>query len=253
MKSAIVAVVCVCIMPSGVLLAQSRGPVAAAPAPRTLRALSLADIEPSRLLPRPSDDGSSVQMRELAAVRHLVETRTSARFEQAVWDAEHEDASLFKATIGPAFDLAALPTTARLLDVVINDQAIAVAAAKTHFSRRLPVMAAAPAQYQSWTCDKDGRRPESRAPRSYPSGHATLAYAVGGVLARLMPERAETILTRAADYAYSREVCGDHYHSDIEASQALGTALAALFVHVDVLKPQFDAARAELRAAHLTQ
>ena len=37
-------------------------------------------------------------------------------------------------------------------------------------------------------------------------------------------------LVRAADYAYSREVCGDHYHSDVEASRALGTAVGVLLL-----------------------
>jgi acid phosphatase (class A) len=57
---------------------------------------------------------------------------------------------------------------------------------------------------------------------------------------------------RAADYAYSREVCGDHYHSDVEASRVLGTAVGVLLVNNLALKSQFDAAKAELRAAHIT-
>jgi acid phosphatase (class A) len=57
----------------------------------------------------------------------------------------------------------------------------------------------------------------------------------------------------AAHYAYNREVCGDHYHSDIEASRALGAALVQMFLENAALKPKLDAARAELRAAHLTE
>jgi acid phosphatase (class A) len=75
---------------------------------------------------------------------------------------------------------------------------------------------------------------------------------VGVVLAALIPEKSQAILTRAADYAYSREVCGDHYHSDVEASRALGTAVGVLLLNSASLKPQLDAARAELRAVHLT-
>jgi acid phosphatase (class A) len=72
------------------------------------------------------------------------------------------------------------------------------------------------------------------------------------VLASLIPEKSQAILIRAADYAYSREVCGDHYHSDVEASRALGTTVGALLLNNAALRPQVDAAKAELRAAHIT-
>jgi acid phosphatase (class A) len=109
-----------------------------------------------------------------------------------------------------------------------------------------------PASYREWTCDNDDRKPQSRPLRSYPSGHATLAFSVGVVLADLMPEKSQAILARAADYAYSREVCGDHYHSDVDASRALGTAVGIMLLESEAAKPQIEAARTELRAAHLT-
>jgi acid phosphatase (class A) len=145
-----------------------------------------------------------------------------------------------------------LPATARLLTGVLNDQAIAASTAKDYFKRKFPVTAEMPASYREWTCDQDDRKPEGRPLRSYPSGHSTLAYSVGVVLANLIPEKSQAILIRAADYAYSREVCGDHYHSDVEASRALGTAVGIMLLESPAAKPQIDAARAELRAAHLT-
>jgi acid phosphatase (class A) len=69
----------------------------------------------------------------------------------------------------------------------------------------------------------------------------------------LLPEKSQAILARAADYAYSREVCGDHYHSDVEASHALGNAVGILLLNNARLKPQIEAARVELRAAGLTR
>ncbi|HEY7337607.1 MAG TPA: phosphatase PAP2 family protein [Bryobacteraceae bacterium] len=141
---------------------------------------------------------------------------------------------------------------ARLLTNVLNDQSIAASAAKDYFKRKFPVTAAMPASYREWTCDNDDRKPQSRPLRSYPSGHATLAFSVGVVLADLMPEKSQAILARAADYAYSREVCGDHYHSDVDASRALGTAVGIMLLESEAAKPQIEAARTELRAAHLT-
>ena len=225
------------------------------PAPRvqkTLVYLTPAQIDPSRLLAPPAKDGSESQQQEMAAVKRLIKTRTAERFAQAKWDAAHEDASPFAATIGPEFDLQKLPATSKLMQSVLNDQAIAASTAKDYFHRKFPVTAEVPASYGEWTCDAGDRKPDSRPLRSYPSGHATLGYSVGVVLAALVPGKSQAILMRAADYAYSREVCGDHYHSDVEASRAFGTALGVMLLNNAALKPQIDAARAELRAAHVT-
>jgi acid phosphatase (class A) len=233
-------------------VAAAQTPNPAPKAPKTLVYLTPEQIDPSHLLPPPAKDGSPAQQEEMAAVKRLIHSRTAERYAQAKWDAEHEDATPFAATIGPAFDLAKLPATARLLESVLHDQAVAASTAKDYFRRKFPVTAEMPASYREWTCDTPDRKPESRPLRSYPSGHATLGYSVGVVLAALIPEKSQAILLRAADYAYSREVCGDHYHSDVDASRALGTALGAMLLENASLRSQIDAAKAELRAAHLT-
>lgn len=195
----------------------------AAPATPTkmLKVLTTAETDPGRLLPPPPADGSATQQRELAEVERLVKTRTVARFAQAVWDNEHEDITAFASTLGPSFDLNSLPATANLLKTVLNDQSIVAGAAKEYFHRRSPAASAEIESYKDWNGDKNVKKPAERPLRSYPSGHATMGYSVGVVLAALMPEKAQAILARAADYAFSREVCGDHYHSDVEASHAL--------------------------------
>jgi DNA-binding beta-propeller fold protein YncE len=227
-------------------------PAASPKAVKKLQVLTTVQIDPSRLLPPPAADGSPEHQKEMANVKAVIQSRTRERYAQAVWDAEHEDATLFAPTLGPAFDLGKLPATARLLATIQNDQALAASAAKDFFKRKFPVAAEMPTAYRDWTCDKDDRKPATRPLRSYPSGHATLGYSMASVLAALMPDKAQAILVRAQDYAFSREVCGDHYHSDVEASHALGSALGAMFLESAALKPQLDAARAELQAAHLT-
>ena len=67
-----------------------------------------------------------------------------------------------------------------------------------------------------------------------------------------MPEKAQPILARAQEYAYSRVVCGAHYPTDIEASHVLGVELAMMMLRDPGFAAQFEAARAELRAAGLT-
>ncbi len=112
---------------------------AAAPArpAKTLKYLTATEIDPSRLLQPPPPDGSEAQQKEMAAVKHLIKSRTADRFAPAVWDAEHEDVSPFVAAIGAGFDLQKLPATAKLLEAVLNDQSIAASKAKDYFRRKI--------------------------------------------------------------------------------------------------------------------
>jgi acid phosphatase (class A) len=52
--------------------------------------------------------------------------------------------------------------------------------------------------------------------------------------------------------ARHREICGDHYHADVEASHALGSAVAIMLLKSAGLQSQIEAARAELWAVGLT-
>jgi acid phosphatase (class A) len=228
---------------------------AAAPSPKKkLKILTSAECDPGRLLPPPPADGSASQKKELAEVEQLVKTRKPERFAQAKWDNDHENAAAFYAVLGAEFDIEKLPETAKLLELVLNDQSVVASASKVFFHRKAPVAAAVPpvGSYADWSCDADVKKPADRPLRSYPSGHATMGYSLAIVLSALIPEKSQAILARAADYAYSREVCGDHYHSDVEASHALGSALGIMLLNNSALKPQIEASKDELRAAHLT-
>jgi acid phosphatase (class A) len=226
-----------------------------APGPKKLKFLTPADINPARLLPPPPADGSEAQVQEMADLKRLLNHRTPERFTQAKWDQDHEDATAFSDVIGPAFDLKALPATARLLADVENDQSVAASAAKEYFHRVFP--AVIDTSITDLNCDPAAVRagaakPGGRVRRSFPSGHATLGYSVGVVLATLIPEKAQAIEARASEYGYSREVCAEHYHSDVDASHALGVAVGTMLLNNAALKPEIDAARAELRAARIT-
>jgi acid phosphatase (class A) len=210
---------------------------------KTLMVLTPYDIDPSRLLPPPAADGSDAQKAELADLHRIADTVTPERMAQAKWDDDHEDTSLFYETIGGGFDLKALPATAALMAIVANDTSIGSGAAKKLFARKRP-WAVDPTLH---TCD-----PGDKPLTSYPSGHSVVGYSQAFVLAALIPEKAQALQARAADYAFSREVCGSHYRSDTEASHALSAALATLLLANPALKPKIEAARAELRAAHFT-
>jgi acid phosphatase (class A) len=221
---------------------------------KTLKYLTAAEIDPSHLLPPPPKDGTEAQKQELADLKRLLAARTTERFKQAQWDDQHESSIVFASAIGPEFDLTKLPATAKLLADVENDQSVAASAAKQYFHRTFA--AVIDTSIVELNCDpaavKAGAaKPGGRALRSYPSGHATMGYSVGVVLAALIPEKSQAILARAADYSYSREVCGEHYHSDVEASHALGNSIGIMLLNNAALKPQIEAAQAELRAARI--
>jgi acid phosphatase (class A) len=213
--------------------------------PKTLHVLTPDEVDPSRLLPPPVKDGSDRQKADLAEVERVYKSRGAERKAQAEWDDKHESVELFFKTLGPQFDLAKLPATAKLMATVDNEQSVVANIAKRYFLRNRP-----------WAIDPSlvacDYKPNAPPLTSYPSGHATLSYSEGYILADLMPEKAQAILDRASDYAYSRIVCGAHYPSDIEASHVLGTELAMLMLENPGFAAQVQASKAELRAAGLT-
>jgi acid phosphatase (class A) len=219
-----------------------------AKAQKTLMVLSPEEIDSAKLLPPPPLDGSPAQGAELDELRHIQAVRTPERLEQAKWDGDHEDSSAFAAVLGPQFDLSRLPATRALLAVVENDQSVAASEAKAAFHRHRP-WTFEPALKVCERVKPNAQGKPSDPLTSYPSGHATLGYSVGVVLADLVPTKATAIMSRASEYAYSRLVCEVHFRSDIVAGQALGTGVGVMLLHAPALQPQIEAARQELAAA----
>ena len=213
--------------------------------PKTLHVLATEQVDPAKMLPPPAKDGTDLQKADLADVQRVYKTRSPERRTQAEWDDKHESVELFFATLGPQFDLAKLPATSKLMAIVDNEQSVASNIAKRYFLRNRP-----------WAIDPSlvacDYRPNAPPLTSYPSGHATLSYSEGYILAALMPEKAQAILGRAQEYAYSRVVCGAHYASDVEASHVFGTELAMMMLQQPGFAADFHAAQAELKAAGLT-
>ncbi len=212
-----------------------------------LKYLSPDDLDPATLLPPPPVDGSDQQKAEVDEVLHMQQAATQLRRDQAVWDDRHENSDLWMPALGPTgFDLARLPATAAMLNAVMDEREAVADLAKVYFNRRRP-----------WTfndkiqvCEAKGRN--GSKVRAYPSGHGTLSYAQGVILAHLMPGKGQIIMARAEDFAESRMICGVHARSDIRASATLGTTIGMLLLHNKAFAPLLKAARAELAAAFLT-
>jgi hypothetical protein len=98
---------------------------------------------------------------------------------------------------------------------------------------------------------------------SYPSGHATYGYMESLLLALLVPERYQQMVTRAAEYGNDRIVLGAHYAMDVLGGRTLAEYdLAQLLanktgyvgvkrgdVEIDNFREALAAARADLTAA----
>lgn len=206
---------------------------------RKLQFVDPALFNPEQILPAPAVAGSLEEARELAYVRSIVTSASPKRIEQAKWDADHETPEIFDAVIGRKLE--ELPNSWALLRLVQTESDLAVNGPKAFFNRTRPygVDPALP------NCEAaTGKKPT----RSYPSGHASLGYSVGWTLGQLLPGKAPAILSRAADYAMSREVCGVHFASDTEASHVIGTLVAARLFADPRLAGLIAAARSELSA-----
>jgi acid phosphatase (class A) len=223
-------------------LAMMNAGAAVTAAPHSLHYLTAEDVAPAGVLPAPPAPGSAQEKAELAEIRAMVASATPERLEQARWDQEHEDPGLFDGILG--LELQKLPLTWALLRDVQEEADAAVGQSKVYFHRTRPwgVDPALP------SCE---HAPEHKPTNSYPSGHAILGYSTGYVLARLLPGRAADVLGRAADYATSREICGVHFPTDVDASHALGTLVTIKLMANPAFRARFDAARKELADAHI--
>lgn len=222
--------------------AASQGAMARAKPVKVLMVLSGTQIDPLRLLPPPPEDRSPAQAEELGRLRRIQSARTTERLRRALEDDSHEDVGAFVRVLGPRFDIAHLPATRAVLEVVQNDASVAASMAKTAFHRHRPWMFDA-----GLTGCSRGKKVDPLT--SYPSGHATFGYSEAVVLADLIPSRAQAIMTRASDFGYSRLVCEVHFPSDVAAGATLGTTVGALLIDAPAMRAKISAAKAELKAA----
>ena len=213
--------------------------VAAAPIPKQLPLLTVRDLDPALVVPPPPSPDSAQAAAELAEL-HAAEARTPAAEAAARLDGDTKNATIFAVVLGPKFDLAKLPATAALMALVRASEKDAVDRGKDHFRRARPYVLDS-----SLKACKRNDDPLS----SYPSGHTSMAFAMGETLARLVPEKADAILSRAARYGQSRIVCEQHFRSDVTAGQMLGLLIAERLMTKAAFRTAFDAARQELVAA----
>jgi acid phosphatase (class A) len=220
--------------------------IAAAPAyaadPGLLKPSDLYD--PAHYLPPPPMAGSARAQAELAEVKRMMAEATPEQRALATSDDGSENGTIFGVVLGSAWDLKKLPATAKVLGEVTGSEGPFSDIAKKEFHRDRP-----------WIVDPSIQTCAPHKPTqdhaSYPSGHSTVAFGMGVVLANLMPDHAQAILGRSEQFAENRLICGFHFRSDIVAGQQFGTIMAIRLMQNPQFAADMDAARTELRAAHL--
>jgi acid phosphatase (class A) len=213
-------------------------------APQTVRNrvfVNPEQLSAASILEPPPSAKSRKTLVELAMLHHIQETRTASQIRRANEDEREESIFAFASVIGPQFNRATLPLTTLLSDDVRSNERIIVNSAKRFFRRPRPY-------HLDPTIRPVCRTTKNQQDYSYPSGHGTTGYLEGLVLAEMVPERREKILSRADDYAYSREVCGVHYPSDEVASRTVANAMFNIMINNPLFRAELAAATVELRA-----
>lgn len=201
-------------------------------------------LSPALLMPSPPSPNSEELQNEIIVIKSSMAKLNEAQQKLAIEDAKNLSVTFFADTL-QGFDVDKLPHTKMLFELVKHNSEYAGNIFKNHFARSRPYQVdqeikpcvAAPT-YSYW--------------RSYPSGHTTLGFAMGVVMAHLIPEQAPQIMQRANLYGQNRINCGAHFPSDVSAGQVLGTLVAKeLLKHPEFLA-LLQVTKQELIAAGLT-
>jgi acid phosphatase (class A) len=150
---------------------------------------------------------------------------SEARLESARLD-EQQLFPRFEKAFGRAIDSKTSPLLVALLNRALVDADATAAAAKDHFQRPRPYQRI----HLQRVCNRgDAPEPEEHPMHgaSYPSGHSVHGWMVAMILARIAPERAQSLMDRAEEYEESRLVCGMHFPTDLQAGQVVAAAVVA--------------------------
>ncbi|HEX4198794.1 MAG TPA: phosphatase PAP2 family protein [Caulobacteraceae bacterium] len=201
-----------------------------------------------RILPPPPPAGSGRQADDEAIFARTRALKGDPRWALATSDADmHSGPSMFACAVGIDLNADNAPTLKRLFSRAGHDALGVVDPPKDSFNRPRPYVGAAgdPPICVEKT-DALAKSP------SYPSGHSTLSWAWGLILAELVPDRSTEILMRARAIGESRVICGVHYLSDVDEGRTNGSALVAALHSSPEFRADMDKARAEIAAARQT-
>jgi acid phosphatase (class A) len=198
-----------------------------------------------RVLPPPPAAGGGAEAEDKRAFVVTRALKDSPRWAMATNDVEQSPEAAFldfACSLGVTLDDGTAPTLQNIFTRIRSDARPFVDPPKDKWARPRPYLS----QNGDICVEKTDALAKSAA---YPSGHATLSWAWGLILAELAPDRATEILARARAYSESRVVCGVHYPSDIEAGRQNGSALYSALQTNAEFRADMEKAKAEIAAA----
>lgn len=150
--------------------------------------------------------------------------------------------SAFSCAAGVSLTPQNAPTLANILSRTTVDAGLAAEAAKQLYQRTRPFM-----HNEGNVCI--ARSAGLDASFDYPSGHASLGWMAGLVVAQLVPDHASSILARGRAYGESRIVCGLHNMSAVEAARTNAAGVYAALQGSSEFTAAMATARQEIDAA----
>jgi acid phosphatase (class A) len=203
-------------------------------------------IDSIALLPPPPAPGSAAEARDKEAMQGSLALRGSPRWEQAKIDADllvPDSSAVMSCAAGFAIGVRATPAIEKLLRRSAADLGLSGSAAKRQYARPRPFMVnGEPSCTPDW-------EPLLRKDGSYPSGHSSVGYGWGLILAEIVPARATQLVARGRAYGDSRRVCNVHWLSDVEEGRVTAAATVAR-LHADPAFQQ-DLATAKAEAGRM--
>jgi len=200
------------------------------------------------LLPPPPKDGSAAFARDEEAARASFKLRGSARWDQAIADANlafPAATDAFSDTLGFEITEKDTPHLYLLLRRTLTDAGLSTYTAKNHYQRKRPFMLNN--QPIGTPDEEEGLRKDG----SYPSGHTAIGWAWALILCELVPDRTDAILARGYAFGQSRVICNVHWQSDVDAGRIMGAAAVARLHADEEFLADLKKAKAEAKAETL--
>ena len=197
----------------------------------------------------------AVTKQNLATVTAINRDAAQSARHQALADAEGISYLYFLSdALGPrlgkaflaAYDKGELGKAAAL----IKASEVSTGAAKKHFNNPRPFLIQGNTIHlvPDDVVVKDNK-PYTADGGSFPSGHTNTGYTDALLMAEMIPERFDALVTRGARYGYSRIVLGVHYPLDVMGSRMVAQRNVAHYLNDAKYRGLFNEARDQLRTA----
>jgi len=198
------------------------------------------------LLPPPPAKGSPAALADEAQHKQTRALLNTPRGKLAQADANFlfpKAGEVFACALDLDMSAEKTPHLVALMRRTMTDGGLSTYTAKDHYNRTRPFV-----EFKEASCDPAGE-PRLVKDGSYPSGHSALGWSWALVLTEVAPDRADAILARGRAYGDSRQVCGVHWQSDVDAGRMVGAAAVARMHAEPVFQAQIKLAAAEVKAA----